>query len=310
MAGSKPDKTLQQSLTHSLLARAHSPDSTQRIFTDKIQHRPFLIRPSSPPPVATSGPGPDARAARRVARRRVQSQRSSKRRAAGLKPEPLSARERRRMGLYDIRTTHCDSNGDGDEKKKKKNKNQKKQQISYSVFEPLHALWLGYIREILGSELFTGGQAAAARLASADIHGARVRVSRSSCPSRVGIEGIVVRDSRYAVQIVTRKNTVKLVPKEGTMFRVEVPARAAATTTTAELVAIPHHAQGDDDPTHDVTSRQGTEISQRSEEKGEPATNSEQGGRVFVFEILGDQFQTRSADRANRKFRAHFLENL
>ncbi|KAH7035802.1 putative rRNA and tRNA processing protein [Microdochium trichocladiopsis] len=256
MAGAaKNDEPRAQSLTHSLLARAHSPDSTQRIYTDKIQHRPLLLRPSSPPPVATSGPGPDARAARRVARRRHLSQKTSKRRAAGLKPEPLSARQRRRMGLYDL----------------------PRDKQAYAVFEPLHALWLGYIREILGNELFTGGQTAAAKLASADIHGARVRVSRSSCPSRVGIEGIVVRDSRYAVQIVTRKNTVKLVPKEGTIFRVEVPAPGKPITTTSKQTQ-PHADSGQDE--------------------------------IFVFEILGDQFQTRSADRANRKFRAHFLDNL
>ncbi|KXJ89161.1 hypothetical protein Micbo1qcDRAFT_235489 [Microdochium bolleyi] len=289
MAGpGKSDKSQQsQSLTHSLLARAHSPDSTQRIFAEKIQHRPFLVRPSSPPPAATSGPGPDARAARRVARRRQQSQRSSKRRAAGLKPEPLSARERRRMGLYDIRSSH----GGGDN-----SKTQKKQQISYTTFEPLHDLWLGYVREILGNELFTGGQAAAAKLASADIHGARVRVSRSSCPSRVGIEGIVVRDSRYAVQIVTKKNVVKLVPKEGTMFRVEVAARAAAMGSEGQA--------GTDSKQTILGQDTGTRQQQ------EEAAQDPEQGKVFVFEVLGDQFQTRSADRANRKFRAHFLENL
>jgi len=284
MAGgaAKPNKTRDtQSLTHSLLSRAHSPDSTARIYTEKVQHRPLLLRPSSPPPVATSGPGPDARAARRIARRREQSQKSSKHRASGLKPEPLSARQRRQMGLYNI----------------------PRDKQTYAVFEPLHQLWSGYIREILGNELFTGGQGAAAKLASADIHGARVRVSRSSCPSRVGIEGIVVRDSRYAVQIVTRENTVKLVPKEGTMFRVEVPAQSTAVA--------PHGSRNQNSSNVLSTGAKGdVEMADSGEDTSElPSTTTVQDN-MFAFEILGDQFQTRSADRANRKFRAHFLDKL
>ncbi|KAI1497869.1 Rof/RNase P-like protein [Biscogniauxia marginata] len=217
-----------QSLTQQLLSRAHSPDSTNRIYSEKIQHRPLFLKPSSPPP-------PNARDARRKARDEKQK------RAKALKPKPLSARQRRRLGLYDV----------------------PREGQKYSVFEPLNRLWLGYIREILGSELYSGGQGAAAKLSAADFHGAEVEVSRSSCPSRVGVRGIVVKDSRFTFEVITKKNTIKIVPKERTMFRVEVPAQ------------------------EDVRN-----------------------GKPFSFEIHGDQFQYRSADRANRKFKAHYLENL
>ncbi|KAI1075757.1 RNase P/MRP, p29 subunit [Whalleya microplaca] len=221
----------ESALTQELLARAHSPDSTNRIYADKIQHRPLLLKPSSPPP-------PNARDARRQARRATQK------RARALKPKPLSARERRRWGLYDI----------------------PREGQTYAVFEPLNRLWRGYVREILGNELYTGGQGAAAKLSAADFHGAEVEVSRSGCPSRVGIRGIVIKDSRFVFEIVTRRNQVKTVPKEGTMFRVCVPVVDAPETS------------GD--------------------------------GKPFVFEIHGDQFQHRSADRANKKFKGHFLEKL
>ncbi|KAI1491261.1 Rof/RNase P-like protein [Biscogniauxia mediterranea] len=216
------------SLTQELLSRAHSPDSANRLYSEKIQHRPLFLKPSSPPPS-------NAREARRKARD------EKRKRAKALKPKPLSARERRRLGLYDV----------------------PKEGQKYSIFEPLNRLWLGYVREILGGELYSGGQGAAAKLSSADFHGAELVVSRSSCPSRVGIRGIVIKDSRFTFEIITKQDKIKTVPKEKTMFRIDVPAR-----------------EGD------------------------------YGGKPFSFEIHGDQFQYRSADRANKKFKAHYLKDL
>ena len=240
----------QATVTQDLLARAHSPDSANRIYADKIQHRPLFVKPNSPPP-------PDARDLRRKARLDKQAR---ARRAP--KPRPLSSRQRRALGLHDV-----PKEGGGGQQKQK-----------YAVFEPLHKLWLGYVREILGAELYTGGggQGAAARLCSADFHGAVVEVTRSRCPSRVGIRGIVVKDSRFVFEVITRKNRVKIVPKEGTVFRVDVPAEDAPAAAAAD----------DDDG------------------EGEGVR------KPFSFEIHGDQFQHRSADRTNKKFKAHFLENL
>ncbi|OTA63242.1 ribonuclease P protein subunit p29 [Hypoxylon sp. EC38] len=223
-----------QSLTHELLLRAHSPDSTNRIFSEKIQHRPLFLKPTSPPPSNA-----------RDARRKVRAERQK--RAKALKPKPLSARQRRKLGLYNV----------------------PKDGQKYAVFEPLNRLWLGYIREILGSELYSGGQGAAAKLSAADFHGAEVEVSRSGCPSRVGIRGIVIKDTRFVFEIITKNNLVKTVPKEGTMFRISVPPQ---------------------------------------EQMKENATTQER--KPFTFEIHGDQFQYRSADRSNKKFKPHYLKNL
>jgi ribonuclease P protein subunit POP4 len=223
-----PPKDDSQSLTQELLRRAHSPDSANRIYSDKIQYRPLFLKPSSPPPST-------ARDARRKARD------DKKKRAKALKPKPLSARERRKLRLYDM----------------------PKDSQKYSIFAPLNKLWVGYIREVLGSEIYSGGQGAAAKLAAADFHGAEVEVARSRCPSRVGVRGIVVKDSRFTFEVITQKDQVKTLPKEGTMFRVHVPAL-------------------------DATLDQ----------------------KPFCFEIHGDQFQLRSSDRANKKFKNHFLKKL
>ncbi|PNY26416.1 Ribonuclease P protein subunit p29 [Tolypocladium capitatum] len=221
-----------QSAAQDLLARAHSPESANRIYSDKIQHRTLHLRPSSPPPTVLN-----ARAARRKARETTKAQ-------SRVRPKPLSSRQRRQLGLQHI-------HGAGHR---------------YDIYEPLNELWRGYAREVLGNDIFTGGPTAAAKLASAELHGALAEVVRSRCPGRVGIEGIVVRDRKFVLEIITRKRGLKVVPKEGTTFRIEVPA--------------------DNTPEQD--------------EKKTP----------FAFEVLGDQLMLRSADRANRKFKMHFLNNL
>lgn len=238
----------QQPVTQALLARAHSPDSASRLFTDKIQHRTLHLRPSSPPPS-------NDREARRRTRRKQAEQRKK-----ALKPKPLSARQRRKLGLYEV----------------------PREGQKYAVYEPLHRLWLGYIREILGNEINTGGQGAAAKLASADFHGAGVEVVRSGCVSRVGIRGIIVKDSRFVFEIITEKNRVKTVPKEGTIFRIEVPAKDSDREGAAVL-----------DAKEEVESAQG-----------------EAGTGKFVFELHGEQFRYRPADRATKKFKTHFLKDL
>lgn len=233
-----------QTVTQDLLARGHSPDSANRLFTEKIQHRPLLLRASSPPPST-------ARDERRKARTKKEKERKK-----ALKPRPLSARQKRKLGLYDV----------------------PREGQKYALFVPLHRLWLGYMREILGNEIYTGGQGAAAKLSSADFHGAEVEVVRSGCVSRVGIKGIVIKDTKFTFEIVTPKNILKTVPKEGTVFRIEVPAK---------------DDEGDSLLPDD----------QREVGKEHSLTN-------MVVEIHGNQFMYRSADRASKKFKPHFLKNI
>ena len=183
-----------QHIAHSLLARAHSPTTANRIFTERVLHKPLPLRPSSPTPSARSTRR-QARAARKAAAKKRQSH----------KPRPLSAAQKRALCLYDI----------------------PKAQQKYSIYEPLHRLWCGYMREILGLERDPGSDGVAVFerkgqyvspagagpvLASADMHGALVEVVRSRCVSRVGLKGIVVRDTMFVVEIVTSKDVMKSKP--------------------------------------------------------------------------------------------------
>lgn len=52
-------------------------------------------------------------------------------------------------------------------------------------------------------------QSHGSKLVSADYHGAEMEVVRSKCPSRVGLKGIVVRDSKFTFVMVTEKDEMK-----------------------------------------------------------------------------------------------------
>lgn len=110
-------------------------------------------------------------------------------------------------------------------------------------------------------------------LASADYHGAMIEVVRSRCVGRVGIRGIVVKDTKFTFEIITPGNELKTVPKEYTIFRFEVPF-------------------ADEDKDGDTRMEQG------------------QPRKPFVFEIHGSQFENRAPDRANRKFKQHISPDL
>lgn len=231
-----------------LLSRAHSPDSSARIFEEKVQLRPLLLKASEP-----STTTPDARTRRRNTRLAAISKRKKT-----LKPKPLSAREKRAIGVHDI----------------------PKEERKYEIYVPLHRLWLGYMHEILGvsANVFKEASVGSASiLTSADYHGAILEVVRSRCPSRVGIQGIVVRDTKFTFEIVTPNNELKIVPKEHTVFGFRVPV----------------HSLGEQD----------TRVSNNL--KDEPLSQ-----RYASFEIHGDQFQHRAVDRANKKFKPHWLPNI
>ncbi|KAL3418465.1 ribonuclease P protein subunit p29 [Phlyctema vagabunda] len=218
-------------VANQLLSRAHSPSSTERIYTEKIKQRPLHLKPTEPN---------NGQHQRRVERlRKLESRRKKQ------KPKPLSARQKRGMCLYSI----------------------PKEQQKYEIYAALHEMWIGYIQEVLGLGVRTvvTGQDAA-KLVTADFHGAKLEVVRSRCVSRVGVKGIVVKDTRFTFEVITADNTVKTVPKEHTIFRFSIPRPAFGV--------------------------EGIDV------------------KDVVLEILGDQFEYRATDRANRKFKSHYLKDL
>ncbi|GAB1733249.1 hypothetical protein NU195Hw_g8456t1 [Hortaea werneckii] len=239
-------------IAEALLKRAHSPDQANTIFRERVKQRPLLLRPTSPDPDL------DARSKRQILRhQKTNPHRSS------TKPKPLSAKQKRRLSLYDIPAS----------------------QRKYTIYAPLHRMWCAYIREILGTgregkRTFVDANSAGPILVSADYHGALLEVTRSRCLSRVGVKGIVLKDTKFTFEVVTARDEVKVLPKEHSVFRFEVPL--------------------EDD---------GEGEGKASEGEGD-GTVKEEMKKPLVFEIQGGQFENRAPDRANKKFRAHYDPEL
>jgi ribonuclease P protein subunit POP4 len=176
-----------------LLARAHDPEIADRIFSDKVKKVPLLLKPTEPDPKL------NARSKRQYDRlQKEKAQRRSK------KPKPLSARQKRVLGVHDI----------------------PKEQQKYAIYEPLHSMWCAYIRDILGlsdGRNYVDANSAGPMLVSADYHGAHLEVVRSRCVSRVGLQGLVVKDTKFTFELITPNNQLKTVPKEHTVFRFNLP---------------------------------------------------------------------------------------
>ncbi|KAL8831091.1 MAG: hypothetical protein Q9170_005441 [Blastenia crenularia] len=234
-----------------LLKKAHPPEIASAIFTEKILHKPLHLRPTSPDPNSQ-----DARAHRRLQRLRKKEKSRRKQR-----PKPLSAKEKRIIGIYEI----------------------PKRSQKYEIYVPLHRMWLGYIWEILGmvkgKQNWVTAEAAGSKIASADFHGAKLVVLRAKCVSSVGLQGIVVRDTKFTFQIITKRNELKIIPKNHTIFRFQIPQPDAIT--------------GNSDVTPD-----------------KDISDDNMGANALVFELHGDSFEHRAIDRATKKFKPRNMAEL
>lgn len=224
--------------------RAHSPDAATRIFAEKVKNKPLLLQ-------RTTAAQPDKRALRRHVRLRRKEYYLRKR-----KPRPLSAKEKRESGAFKL----------------------KKEEVKYAIYKPLNEMWRMYMLEVLG--FVKDGEAVESSvsktitapshgslLASADFHGAEIEVVRSGDVGKVGIRGIVVRDTKFTFVVVTKKDEVRTLPKKDTVFKYEIHMPSEAATATPKE-------------------------------------------RKLVFELHGNQFEFRPAERANRKFKWRIMDYL
>ncbi|XP_028931661.1 ribonuclease P protein subunit p29 [Ornithorhynchus anatinus] len=113
----------------------------------------------------------------------------------------LSARRRRDLRLFEI----------------------KPEQQRYDLFLPLHKLWKEYIRDLCnGLRPDTQPHVIQSKLLKADLHGAIISVTKSKCPSYVGITGILLQEMKHIFKIVTKDDKLKVIPKSNCVFSVEI----------------------------------------------------------------------------------------
>ena len=279
---------------YKLIARAHPNDQIKaiQIYADKVAHKPLFLDSSS-------HDVSDKRSARRRLRLRKKSYALKHTR-----PKPLSAKEKRELKLYELRPEEC----------------------KYEIYKGLNTLWKRYMLEVLGyldreGKVVKGrvGSAASASgagalIASADFHGMEIEVVRCVDVGRVGLKGIVVRETRSIITVVcderedelgrrkrkaSRKGNediatgtdkesraggnqdkVRMVLKKGTVFRVVLDLPGKEETSSANDVA---------------------------EDRGTVTTDSTTTGtnvtRQLVFGLHGDQLEIRPIERATKKFK-------
>lgn len=241
-----PAQSRKLPIAHSLLARAHSPDTASQIHVDSVQRRPLFLRPTNKDDLSV-----DARAARQ----RVRVAKEAEKTRSNRRPRPISAAQKRKLGLYTL----------------------SKEQQKWDNFVGLNRLWNGYIREVLGWKgktrlEYLDSKSIGSTITSADLHGAMVEVVKSRCVGRVGIRGIIVKDTRETLNVITKKNELKMVPKEYTVFRIEIPLEVVDEST---------------------------------------APSSADDASPFVaIEIQGSQFAHRPVERATRKLKLHLPPDI
>ncbi|KZT11392.1 RNase P/MRP, p29 subunit [Laetiporus sulphureus 93-53] len=174
----------------------------------------------------------------------------------------------------------------------------------FELFLPLHSLWMGYMSELLAlppaPSTPINSQAASmaapsaasmhAKLVKADFNGSLLTVRQSKNPCLVGLSGIVVHETENSFKVVTKKDQLKLIPKQNSIFTFAVPLFAASSTASISSSA----------------ANTGGAASDSAE--GCASANAKAIPTVLdlphiEFELYGNQFCYRAVERAGRKFK-------
>ncbi|KAH7097367.1 RNase P/MRP, p29 subunit [Auriculariales sp. MPI-PUGE-AT-0066] len=152
------------------------------------------------------------------------------------------------------------------------------QDARWSVFFPLHTLWLGYIAELLNlphrplslesvtpaqhTQSMPSTQDMQAKLVKADFHGCIISVRRAKNPFLVGRTGIIVHETENTFKIVT------LIPKRNSVFGFSLPLYGPPPVEDSGQLLLVHTPEPE-----------------------------------IEFELYGNQFCYKASDRASRKFK-------
>ncbi|KAF8885900.1 Rof/RNase P-like protein [Gymnopilus junonius] len=124
------------------------------------------------------------------------------------------------------------------------------------------------------------------KLLKADYHGSIMTVTQAKNPCLVGLSGIVIHETENAFKVVTKQNKVKLLPKQNSIFTFAVPLYSTLPATHSANVPLPLPSPVD--PDKEVSPHL------RKTVLDDPH---------IQFELYGNQFRFRAAERAGRKFK-------
>jgi len=230
--------------------------------------------------------------------RRIQSQRTKaekkKKKKGVVKREKMGRREAAEMGVWRLR----------------------REEARWDAFVPLHRLWLGYMSELLGlTTVDTLGEETAhamkaampsaagmhAKLVKADFHGSIMTTRRSKNASLVGVSGIIVQETENTFKVVTRKDKLKVLPKQGSVFAFAVPLYSMESESPSRSASASAPAATGSGTNSGTKGRDAADADAGGDDT--PETRTVLDGPHIEFELYGNQFCFRAADRAGRKFK-------
>lgn len=123
----------------------------------------------------------------------LDTKRRSKKSKREKPPKGLTHKERKLLKVFDI----------------------PKELQKFALVEPLHELWCGYMEETFRlSNIQPNNQSSVQEdLTKADFHGSLMKIVNSTNSTLIGLEGIVVRETKNTFHLITREDQLKVVPK-------------------------------------------------------------------------------------------------
>eukprot|EP01127_Copromyxa_protea_P000123 TRINITY_DN10124_c0_g1_i1.p1 TRINITY_DN10124_c0_g1~~TRINITY_DN10124_c0_g1_i1.p1 ORF type:complete len:240 (+),score=43.32 TRINITY_DN10124_c0_g1_i1:56-775(+) len=105
----------------------------------------------------------------------------------------ISNREAKRKGIFALSPDDC----------------------KFATFVALNSLWMRYMEDLMCGENITGQ---VTKLLKADLHGALVKVTKTKCPSYLGVTGIIIQETTQTFKVITAQDKLVVLPKRGSIF--------------------------------------------------------------------------------------------
>ena len=99
-------------------------------------------------------------------------------------------------------------------------KNLKKEKMEYTSLLSMNQLWKEYITELMNNS--NNDDAILNKMLKADLHGAILTVINSTNKNNIGINGIVIFESKRTFNLLNKKNEIKTILKNGSVFEIEI----------------------------------------------------------------------------------------
>ena len=99
-------------------------------------------------------------------------------------------------------------------------KNLKKEKMEYTSLLSMNQLWKEYITELMNNS--NNDDTILNKILKADLHGAILKVINSTNKNNIGINGIVIFESKRTFNLLNKKNEIKTILKNGSVFEIEI----------------------------------------------------------------------------------------